>query len=130
VTTPPVITGTRRNSERTGQRKLTRLSAIARRIEDVRGIDIDYVQYCHSCLYPEIFCEVKRTVVHDGEWRMMRVFARHYGCMAMLCIEPDLGPVGVRVYDAADNSVSLLDWCGEEGAEAVLRMARDRHECR
>lgn len=126
----PVI-GTARNIERSGKRSVTKLSTIARKVPGIRAIDIDLVPYCPRCKHPLAFCESKRTLVSDAEWDQMRRHARHYGhgVIALLVIEPDAGPLGVKVYDPAADSISPVSWGGEEFLLHVLGSARDSHAC-
>lgn len=118
--------GTRRNVERTGQRYVSRLSAIARQVEDIRVLDLDLWTYCPYCKRPELFAEVKKYMVTDAEWAQTRMLAEDYGCMALLVIETP-GDIGVRIY--WDGDITPVTWGGEEDVARVLRDARDRHVC-
>lgn len=120
-----------RNVERTGKRRVTRLSTVARKVEHVRGIDIDYVQYCRRCLKPQAFCESKPWHVPDREWDQMRRHAAYYGhnAVAMLVVEPDVGPVGVKIFYSSTGLISPIIWGGEEHLQRSLEHARDCHEC-
>jgi len=122
---------TARNIERTGKRKVTSLSRIARRVEDVRGIDIDYVQYCRKCLHPTAFCESKGILVSDREWEYIRRHAEHYGhgCLAILVVEGRDDTLGVKYYNSATGEIYGPKWGGEELLIGVLERARDRHLC-
>ena len=124
--------GTSRNVERSGKRRVTRLSTIVRNIEKIRAIDVDLVTYCPRCLHPLAFCEVKKVLVSDREWQQMRFHAKHWGhsCLALLVIEPDLGEIGVRIYDSDDDSITPVHWGGDAYLQAVLEAARDMHGCR
>lgn len=122
--------GTRRNAERTGQRKVTKLSAAARTIEGVRHVDIDLMQYCPSCKRPEAFFEVKSSPVSSWEWEQTRRLATSFGCVAVLVVEPWYGDIGTSVYDPSVGVVEGVTWAGDEtGLLRVLEAARDRHEC-
>lgn len=128
---PQPIVGTERNQERTGKRRVSRLSAIARRVEDVRGIDVDYVQYCPRCRYPQAFCEVKSREVHDKEWEQVRILASHYGnhCVALLIIEAERR-LGYKEYFSSTNLFMAHATYGtEEDILLLLEHARDIHEC-
>lgn len=120
-----------RNVERSGKRKVTRLSSIARKIEGVRGIDIDYVQYDPRCLHPTAFCESKGILVSDKEWEYVRRHAEYYGngCLAMLVVEARSGDLGVKYYDSSSGEIHGPKWGGEELVISVLEKARDRHRC-
>lgn len=129
---PPVLPGTRRNIERTGERHVTRLSSVARRVENVRGIDVDYVQYCPRCRSPQVFCEVKSRDVHDREWEQVRIFARHWGngCIALLVIEPPQQYLGYRAYySSTDLFMAHPVYGSEDDLQRKLEHARDIHEC-
>lgn len=117
-----------RNTERTGQRRLTKLSGIARRIEGVRHLDCDLFQYCPRCKHPQAFMEVKRVLVSDREWEQMRFHAGFWGCMALLIIEPDVGNFGVKVFDGKE--ISEVEWGDEDLITGVLERARDEHRCK
>jgi hypothetical protein len=123
------VTGTWRNAERSGQRKPTRLSGIARRIENVRHTDVDLTQWCPQCKKPQVFAEVKSMPVPDAEWDQARRHAKTYsrGCIAILVIELP-GDLGVRIYNPADDTLGETKW-GEDFLVRVLQRARDRHEC-
>jgi hypothetical protein len=126
---PQPVIGTARNVERTGRRKPTRLSAIARAVENVRHTDVDLTQWCPECKKPQVFAEVKSTPVHDSEWDQARRHARTYshGCIAILVVElPD--DLGVKVYNSADDSTGDMKW-GENFLIRVLEHARDIHGC-
>jgi hypothetical protein len=120
--------GTWRNRERTSQRSVTRLSTIARTIEKVRHTDVDLTQWCPRCKKPEVFAEVKRSVVSDHEWDQVRRHAKTYGhgCIAILVIE-GIDIIGVKVYK--DDVISDITWGGEEDVIQVLESARDAHSC-
>ena len=120
-----------RNVERSGKRKVTRLSSIARKIEGVRGIDIDYVQHCRRCLLPTAFCESKGILVSDKEWEYVRNHAAFYGnhCLAMLVVEARSGDLGVKYFDSDTGEIYGPKWGGEELVISVLEKARDRHRC-
>ena len=116
--------------ERTGKRKVTKLSSIARKVENVRGIDIDYVQYAVPCLHPTAFCESKSYNVSDKEWEYVRNHASHYGngCLALLVIEkPDT--LGVKYFDSSTGEIYGPRYGGEEILIMILERARDRHRC-
>ena len=119
-----------RNAERTGKRKVTRLSSIARKIENVRGIDIDYVQYAVPCLHPTAFCESKGVLVSDKEWEYVRNHASFYGngCLALLVIEKE-NTLGVKYFDSSTGEMHGPKYGGEEVLIMVLEKARDRHAC-
>ena len=120
-----------RNVERTGRRKVTRLSSIARKVEGVRGIDIDYVQYDPRCLHPTAFCESKGILVSDREWEYIRRHAEFYGnaCLAVLVVENKDGSLGVKYYNSATGKIYGPRWGGEELLIGVLERARDWHKC-
>lgn len=122
---------TARNFERTGKRKVTRLSSIARKVDNVRGIDIDYVQHCRYCLRPTAFCESKGILVPDKEWEYVRNHAAFYGnrCLAMLVVESKDGALGVKYYDSSTGKIYGPRWGGEELVIEVLERARDWHTC-
>lgn len=119
------------NVERTGRRKVTRLSSIARTVKDVRHVDIDLTQWCPQCKRPQIFAEVKSYPVRDAEWDQMRRHAKHYGhgCIAILVIETPDGSLGVKIYSPQGESISGVNWGGEEYLRKVLEKARDIHVC-
>jgi len=120
--------GTARNKERTGQRYVSRTSAVARKIRHVRHVDIDLTQYCPKCKRPQAFMEVKRYLVSDHEWDQMRRHAAFYshGCVAILVIET-LDDIGVKTWD--EGTISDVTWGGEEHLMSVLEGARDAHVC-
>ena len=122
---------TSRNVERTGQRKVTRLSSIARKVDNVRGIDIDYVQHCRYCLRPTAFCESKGILVSDKEWEYVRNHAAFYGnrCLAMLVVESRDDTLGVKYFDSSTGEIHGPKWGGEELVIGVLEKARDWHAC-
>src|SRR6266704_5117135 len=122
---------TARNFERTGQRKVTRLSTIARKVEGVRGIDIDYVQYDPRCLHPTAFCESKGILVSDKEWEYIRKHAEFYGnnCLAVLVVESRDGSIGVKYYNSSTEEIYGPKWGTEELLIGVLEKARDWHTC-
>lgn len=127
----PPLPGTWRNRERSGERHVSRLSSIARKVCDVRGIDIDYVQYCPECKAPQAFCEVKSYDVYDKEWEQVRSFARHWGngCIALLVIEAERR-LGYKHYLSSTHLyMAHPTWCDEAGIQRVLEQARDIHEC-
>jgi hypothetical protein len=119
-----------RNFERTGKRRVTQLSSIARKVENVRGIDIDYVQYCCLCLRPTAFCESKRVLVSDREWEYVRNHAAFYGdnCYALLVIERQ-HDIGVKYFDSNTGEIYGPKFGGEEILIFVLEKARDKHKC-
>jgi hypothetical protein len=125
---PQPVVGTARNKERTGQRYVSKTSAIARKIQRVRHVDIDLTQYCPKCKRPQAFMEVKRYLVSDHEWDQMRRHAAFYshGCVAILVVET-LDDIGVKTWD--DGVISDVTWGGEEHLITVLEQARDVHEC-
>ena len=125
------MVGTSRNRERTGKRKVTELSRIARLVPNVGQIDIDLTQYCRKCRRPQAFMESKPWEVPDGHWDQCRRHARFYGhnCIALLCIEPQMGPVGTKVYASADDSIRSVVWGGEEHLLYVLNQAKEIHVC-
>jgi hypothetical protein len=116
------------NVERTGKRKVTRLSSIARKIEGVRHVDLDLTQWCPKCKRPEIFAEVKGRLAPDGEWDQARRHAKFYGhnAIALLVIEAE--DIGVKVYASSDDKIRDVIW-GEEYLIRVLSQARDMHTC-
>jgi hypothetical protein len=120
--------GTARNRERTGQRYVSKTSAIARKIKGVRHLDVDLVQYCGSCWRPEVFMEVKKYLVSDSEWRQMRQHAKDYNCVALLIIET-LDDIGVKAFYPDTQLMSEVEWGGEERLTELLEWARDRHIC-
>jgi|SRR6185437_3550820 len=123
---------TERNVERTGKRKVTRLSAIARQVENVRHYDQDLYQVCPDCKFPQLFAEVKSRDVSEREWEQTRRFAMFYGrgCLALLVVEPpDSEKIGVRIFSSHSGLISPLTWGGEGYLKVVLKGARDRHEC-
>lgn len=124
-----MVTGTPRNVERTGRRKVTRLSAIARKVEGIRAIDIDLVPYCPRCGDPLAFCEVKSYEVHDAEWSQIRRHADFWGCVAILVIEKG-NDIGVRMYSSFSGLTTPVFYGGEEYLLSVLCRARDIHSCR
>lgn len=123
------LPGTARNAERTGKRKVTRLSAIARKVAGIRAIDIDLVPYCPSCGAPLAFCEVKSYEVHDAEWAQIRRHADFYGCLAILVIEKG-DDIGVRFYESWKGTITPVAYGGESHLLRALEHARDIHECR
>ena len=126
VETKPI--GTPRNRERTGQRYVSKTSAIARKIPRVRHTDVDLTQWCPKCKRPEAFIEVKRYLVSDHEWDQARRHAAFYshGCIAMLVIET-LDSIGVKTWE--EGTISDVAWGGEELLVEVLERARDVHGC-
>lgn len=106
------------------------LSAAARQVEHVRHMDIDLTQWCPKCKRPQLFAEVKSKLVNKWEWEQTRRHAAFYGhgCLAILVIE-GAGGTGLMTYDSADDSVSPVEWSGEEGVIRVLERARDTHVC-
>jgi hypothetical protein len=123
-----VTIGTERNRERSGKRKVTRLSAIARQVEGIRAIDIDLVPYCPKCGAPLAFCEVKSYEVHDNEWAQIRRHADFYGCLAFLFVE-ETERTGVKRYSSSSGIISTLLYGGENLVLKALEYARDIHEC-
>lgn len=124
--------GTWRNSERAGRRVVTRLSKVARRVENVRHVDIDLKQYCPSCKRPQLFAESKRTLVNDHEWQQVRLEASYWGhgCMGLLVIEPAQGDtIGVKVFDSRTQEITPVQWADEDFLVFLMERARDRHEC-
>ena len=124
------MTGTWRNQERTGQRHVTQLSGLARKVEGVRHCDLDLYQFCPRCKRPELFAEVKSRLVSRWEWEQARRHAAYYGhgCLAILVIE-GRESLGVTVYDSADNTISDVNWSGAGYLTSVLERARDIHVC-
>jgi hypothetical protein len=122
--------GTWRNAERSGKRSVTRLSTVARRVENVRHTDVDLTQWCPRCRKPQIFAEVKRSVVSDYEWDQARRHAKTYGhgCIAILVIE-GIDVIGIKIYDSGTQEISDVTWGDEGSLRTVLEAARDRHEC-
>lgn len=118
-----------RNVERTGRRQVTRLSTLARKVGNVRHMDLDLIQWCPRCKRPELFAEVKGRQVSTWEWEQTRRHAAYYGhgCLAILVIEK-AGDVGCLVYDSADDTISGRQ-SGEEYLTSVLERARDIHVC-
>jgi len=127
----PIVSGfamTERNRERTGRRKLTRTSAIARTVQGVRHLDIDLFQYAPCCLKPQLFIEVKSVPISKSEWAMTRNLADEFGCLAALVVEAWYGDLGVQVYDG--ETISDLHWSDTEGyLVSVMEKARDDHAC-
>lgn len=125
---PSCNPGTARNRERTGQRYVSKTSAIARKIRNVRHTDVDLTQWCPKCKRPECFIEVKRYLVSDHEWDQVRRHAAFYshGCIAILVIET-LDSIGIKTYE--DGTVSDVTWGGEDVLVEVLVRARDVHGC-
>lgn len=129
------MTGTWRNKERTGKRHVTVLSGLARKVADVRHCDLDLYQWCPRCKRPQLFAEVKSQLVSKWEWEQTRRHASYYGhgCLAILVIEgrnvEGQESLGCVVYDSADNSISDVNWTGEEYLTSVLERARDIHVC-
>jgi hypothetical protein len=123
--------GSWRNQERTGKRKVTKLSSVARKVADVRHVDIDLTQWCPGCKRPQVFAEVKRRVVSDHEWDQVRRHAAYYahGCLGLLVIEGDTADIGVKVYDPVDDTISPVVWGEESYLQEVLERARDSHLC-
>lgn len=122
------LTGTARNVERTGQRYVSKLSMIARTVENVRHIDLDLMQYCQFCKKPQLFAEVKRRLVSDTEWAQTRMLARDYKCIGLLVIEAG-DNIGVRIYTSADEEITEVIWGGEDYLARILERARDVHAC-
>jgi len=125
--------GTSRNVERTGKRKVTRLSTVARGVEHVRHVDIDLFQFCPDCKKPEAFFEVKSKPVSAWEWEQTRRLAESFGhgCVAVLVVETWYGDIGLSVYDpGAGDDVPSVMWSGDESnLVKVLEAARDVHVC-
>jgi hypothetical protein len=119
-----------RNQERTGKRHVTFLSGLARNVENVRHCDLDLYQWCPRCKRPQLFAEVKSTLVSRWQWEQTRRHAAYYGhgCLAILVVEGQ-GSIGCVVYDSADGSISDPDWTGEAYLTSVLERARDIHKC-
>jgi hypothetical protein len=126
-----LVTESYRNVERTGRRKLTRLSTVARRVSGVRHFDLDLYQTCERCKYPQLFAEVKSREVSDAEWAVTRMHARHYGygCVAILVVEtPDR--IGVKEYFSSTNLITPhVIYGDEDDLQRVLEHARDIHHC-
>lgn len=116
------------NIERTGQRKLTKLSGVARKVDRVRHYDVDLFQACALCHRPQAFCEVKSTLVPDAYWKQMRLHADKWGhgCVALLVVEAPSGEIGIKRYD---GTIGALVWGDEDMLRKVLEQARDQHEC-
>jgi len=84
-------TMTPRNQERTGQRKLSRLSGIVRSIPGCRNIDLDMTCYCPKCVRFTAFIEIKTSLVPRDHWLMTRQLARLDHCFGVLVVEhPEL----------------------------------------
>ena len=124
------MTGTWRNTERTGRRHVTQLSGLARMVEDVRHCDLDLYQFCPRCKRPQLFAEVKSRLVSKWEWEQARRHAAYYGhgCLAILVIE-GRESLGCVVYDSADDTISRVNWTGAGYLTSVLERARDIHVC-
>jgi hypothetical protein len=121
---------TSRNVERTGKRKLTRTSQVARGIRGVRHLDQDLFQWCPDCKRPELFVEVKSVPVSKSEWDMTRRFADYFqhNCLALLVVEAWYGDLGVQIYDG--ETISDLHWSDtEDYLISVMERARDSHVC-
>lgn len=101
---------------------------IARKVENVRGADLDYVQYAVPCLHPVAFCESKSYLVHDKEWLYTRNHAVFYGCLALLVIE-GADVFGVKYFEGKTGEMHGPRYGGEEILIMILELARDRHEC-
>jgi hypothetical protein len=110
---------------------VSRLSKVARTVENVRHIDIDLIQWCPLCKRPELFAEVKSALVNDWEWDLARRHAAFWGhgCLAILVIETSRGDIGVKVYDSAKDQISSVSWADEDFLVTILEKARDGHEC-
>lgn len=124
------MTGTWRNTERTGKRRVTRLSTIARSVPHVRHMDMDLIQWCPKCKRPQLFAEVKSSFVNKWEWEQTRKHASYYGhgCLAILVVEGK-DVLGTVVYDSADDSFTTTPRAGEAYLTSVLERARDIHVC-
>jgi hypothetical protein len=115
--------------ERTGRRKVTRLSTVARRVSGVRHFDLDLYQTCEHCKYPQLFAEVKSREVSDAEWDQTRRHAKHYGCVAILVVEA-AERIGVKEYFSSTGLMTPHVIYGDENdLLRVLEHARDIHEC-
>lgn len=122
--------GTDRNAERTGKRHVTRLSRIARQVENVRHYDLDLYQVCPECKYPQLFAEVKSYDARDKEWEQTRRHADSYGCLAILVVEiPGREQIGIRKYSSRSGLVTPLFYGAEERLVKILEEARDIHAC-
>ena len=75
--------------------------------------------------------ESKPYEVGDGHWDQCRRHARFYGnnCIALLVVEPDVGPIGVKVYISSDDMIRKITWGGEEYLMHVLNQAKEIHVC-
>jgi len=127
-----VSIGTSRNVERSGKRHVTRLSSIARQVENVRHYDQDLYQVCPDCKFPQLFAEVKGYDAHDREWEQTRRFAMFYGrgCLAILVVEiPGDSQIGVRKFSSHSGLITPTVWAGENYLLQTLNYARDIHEC-
>lgn len=120
-----------RNTERTGQRYVPRLSTAARKITGVRHTDLDLTQWCPKCRKPQVFAEVKKREAPDTEWDQARRHARFYGhgCIAILVTEKE-DSTGVKVYNPEhDTILPAVREAGEGYLIRVLEHARDIHAC-
>ena len=118
-----------RNVERTGRRKVTRLSTVARRVSGVRHFDLDLYQTCERCKYPQLFAEVKSREVSDAEWDQTRRHAKQYNCVAILVVEA-AERIGVKEYFSSTNMITPhVIYGDEDDLQRVLEHARDIHRC-
>jgi hypothetical protein len=120
--------GTARNAERTGKRTVSRLSSVARKVENVRHYDCDLYQVCARCKYPQLFAEVKSYDASDSEWLQTRLLADSFDCIAILVIEKG-DDLGVKTYNSLSGIITPLIWGRENYLLSILKAARDRHEC-
>lgn len=124
-----MVTETWRNQERTGRRKVTRLSTVARKVSGVRHFDLDLYQTCEKCKRPQLFAEVKSREVSDAEWYQTRKHAERWGCVAILVVEA-AERIGVKKYFSSTGMITPhVIYGDEDDLLRVLEHARDIHEC-
>lgn len=125
------------NVERSGERHVTELSRLHRkvvRVRGTRGLDLDLFVYCNLCKKPYLFCEVKPYEVSEASWLMTRKLALYigHGCMALLAVEPARPPegmtIGFKFWDPV-NGISALSWHTEKSAVETLDLLAESHRC-
>ena len=122
--------GGERNRERTGQRPLTQLSGIARKVKGVRHLDVDLYMFCPVCKTPTIFFEVKPVCVKDSEWAQVRMLAGHFGHGTQAALVVEQGErLGIKTYDSETDYIHPLLWVDEEYLIRYMEQVRDQHGC-
>jgi hypothetical protein len=76
-----------RNHERSGERKLSRLSATIRGISGMRNMDLDMTAWNHARGHFTLFIEIKPVNPGRDGWERTRELARLAGCYGALVVE-------------------------------------------